>query len=296
MLIAYLDEFGHVGPYIDEHHPKFKHHPVFGYAGYVLPAEQARRIGSTFRQAKTSLFKTEINASKTPHQWERKGSEYFSTGTINKRPEQIRVFNALVGDLRKVDGCLFYYGDEKVRGTLKQTGVESNRIAAQALKQTIDRLCTHADRVNQELLILTDAITDKTRQELVAEMYAHIYGRKRAEMKRIIEAPLHIESKLNSGIQFADWICALVTRASHFQLVEDSAFSWASEHFRSSLSGGFTLESKLHLLHGKEIHHSELFSPTSSRHALRPDTTIGGRIANMHEIYEASQRAKARAI
>jgi len=294
MLIAYLDEFGHVGPYIEDGHPKYGHHPVFGYAGYVLPAHQARRIGSVFRQAKTSLFKTEIDESKTPHQWERKGSDYFSTGSINKRPEQIRVFNSLVGELRKVDGHLFYYGDEKVRGTLKQTGVESNRIAAQALKQTIDRLCTHADRANQELLILTDAITDKTRQELVAETYAHIYGRRRVEMKRIIEAPLHIESKLNSGIQFADWICALVARASHFQLVEGSAFGWASEHFRSSVFGAFTLESKLHLLHGKEIHHSEVLGSTSSRHAPRADETIGSRIPNMHEIYEASHRARAR--
>ncbi|MFC5337560.1 DUF3800 domain-containing protein [Leucobacter denitrificans] len=45
MLIAYLDEFGHVGPYIGTNHKKFFHNPVFGYAGILVPAENVRRFG-----------------------------------------------------------------------------------------------------------------------------------------------------------------------------------------------------------------------------------------------------------
>ncbi|MFJ2298687.1 DUF3800 domain-containing protein [Oerskovia paurometabola] len=187
-----------------------------------------------------------------------------------------------------------HYGDEKLRGTLRQTGREANTIVSDALRETVNRLCRHAETKCQDLLVLMDAFTGKTRQKLVEQMYAHIYTRDPVEMKRIIEASLHIESKLNSGIQFADWICALVTRVSHFQLVGGSAFDWASQHFRASLADNFTWESKLHLLHRSEIHHRDLFKSTSSRHTPMHPATIGGRIPNHREIYAAAQRRKAR--
>lgn len=56
MLIAYLDEFGHQGPYISHSHPKFKTHPAFGYAGYVLPAENVRKLGGYFEHIKENLL------------------------------------------------------------------------------------------------------------------------------------------------------------------------------------------------------------------------------------------------
>ncbi|GAA4385588.1 DUF3800 domain-containing protein [Agromyces bauzanensis] len=289
MLVAYLDEFGNVGPYIEPGHPKYGQHPVFGYAGFILPANNARDMGAEFKRVKTSLFKTEIDKSSAPAQWERKGSEYFTTGSIAARPEQIRAFRGLIHRLRSLDGHLFYYGDEKVPGTLKQTGRDSQAIMHDALREMINRLCTHADKANQDLLILMDSFTDKTRQELAARMYAHIYSRRRPEMKRIIEAPLHIESKLNSGIQFADWICALTARASHFQLSPGSEFSWAAGHFRATVAGGFTLESKLHLRFGEDIHNSQLFQRHSARHAPPPGS-VADRVTNMAAIYAAAQR------
>lgn len=292
MLIAYLDEFGHVGPYIEDGHPRFGQHPIFGYAGYILPAQHARGLGAEFKRVKTALFKTEIEQSKTPAQWERKGSEYFSTGSITKRPEQVRAFRGLMRRLQVLGGKFFYYGDEKTRGTVKATGRDSNTITHDALRETINRLCTHAERVGDDVLILMDAITDKSRRELVAKMYAHIYSRPRPEMKRIIEAPLHIESELNSGIQFADWTCALVSRASHYQLVPESGFGWAPEHFRSVLQGAFTRESKLHLYSGPEIHNIDLFRRMPDDSQPLKSSTVGGRITNMHEIYAAALRSR----
>lgn len=35
MLIAYLDEFGHQGPFVSATDKKFSEHPLFGYAGYI---------------------------------------------------------------------------------------------------------------------------------------------------------------------------------------------------------------------------------------------------------------------
>jgi len=291
MLVAYLDEFGHVGPYIEDGHRKFGQHPVFGYAGFIIPASNARAIGAEFKRVKTSLFKTEIDKSATPAQWERKGSEYFTTGSIEARPEQVRAFTGLVRQLRGLGGQLFYYGDEKQRGTVKETNRTAHDVMHDALRETINRICTHAETAGEDVLILMDSFTDKTRQELAAKMYAHIYSRRRNEMKRIIEAPLHIESKLNSGIQMADWVCGLIGRASHLQLVKDSEFRWAATSFRSSLQGGFTYESKLHLLRGPEIHHSELFNERPVRFVQPRPGTLGARIPNLQEIYDATRRA-----
>lgn len=292
MLIAYLDEFGHVGPYLGADHPKFSQHPVFGYAGFIAPASAVREIGAKFTWVKSSLFKTEIDKSAAPHQWERKGSEYFSTGSITHRPEQIRAFRGLVEFLRRRGGKLFYYGDEKQRGTLKQTERTPQAITKDALKQAIDRICSYAESEKQDVLIIVDSITEKTRIELVGDMYAHIYSRRRDEMKRIVEAPLHIESKLNSGVQFADWICALVGRATAFQLVEDSQFGWAAQHFRRSLTHAFTYESKIHLLYGgEEIHHSRLFDEASQRHGRTSPLGLQNRVSvDFSAIYESARR------
>lgn len=292
MLIAYLDEFGHQGPFIEPGHAKFGHHPIFGYAGFVIPAEEARYMGRDFKNVKNSLFKTDIARSNTPAQWERKGSEYFSTGSVTTRPELLRAFGGLVVRLRGHGGRLFYYGDEKVRGTLKQTKREPNDIMHDALRETINRICTYAESIDEDVLILMDAITDKTRRELAGKMYAHIYSRKRDEMKRIVEAPLHIESKLNSGIQFADWICGLIGRASHYQVVQESEFGWAAEHYSATLRTNFTHESKLHLQYGQDIHNHQLTQRSRSRFPNFQATAIGSRIPNFAAIQEAAVRAR----
>ena len=42
-FITYLDEFGHIGPFVSRDHPSHKTSPVFGLGGFVLPSD---RIGT----------------------------------------------------------------------------------------------------------------------------------------------------------------------------------------------------------------------------------------------------------
>ena len=65
---AYLDEFGHIGPYISRTDPKHKTSPVFGLAGFVLPAVEVRGFGTWFFQHKCELLKFEIERS-GEHPW-----------------------------------------------------------------------------------------------------------------------------------------------------------------------------------------------------------------------------------
>ena len=42
MYFAYLDEFGHIGRYISRDHARHNDSPIFGLAGYVIPAAKVR--------------------------------------------------------------------------------------------------------------------------------------------------------------------------------------------------------------------------------------------------------------
>ena len=81
--IAYLDEFGHIGPYISRDDPKHNDSPVFGLAGLVLPIEEVRSFGTWFYQRKSELLAFEIERSGTPAAiWEKKGSALYTVKNV----------------------------------------------------------------------------------------------------------------------------------------------------------------------------------------------------------------------
>ena len=61
---AYLDEFGHIGPYVSRQDSKHNDSPVFGLAGFILPSERVRRFSTWFFQRKRELLSYEIKSSK----------------------------------------------------------------------------------------------------------------------------------------------------------------------------------------------------------------------------------------
>ena len=61
--IAYLDEFGHIGPYVQRSDPKHNSSPVFGLAGFVMPVDEVRGFGTWFFQRKCQLLGFEIQRS-----------------------------------------------------------------------------------------------------------------------------------------------------------------------------------------------------------------------------------------
>ena len=56
MLIAFLDEFGHGGPFVARSDKRFNQSPVFGLAGYVMPHTQVRGFATFFFQLKANLL------------------------------------------------------------------------------------------------------------------------------------------------------------------------------------------------------------------------------------------------
>ena len=111
---AYLDEFGHIGPYISRADPRYKDSPVFGLAGFVLPAAEVRGFGTWFFQRKCELLKFEIERSgQHPTVWEKKGASLFTVKNVTKYRELRNFTNRFLTKLKKLGGFVFYVGIKK---------------------------------------------------------------------------------------------------------------------------------------------------------------------------------------
>lgn len=63
LYLVYVDEFGHIGQYLDKDDPKYKTHPVFGLAGFALPYDEVRSFSTFFFQLKNRLLAFELEKS-----------------------------------------------------------------------------------------------------------------------------------------------------------------------------------------------------------------------------------------
>lgn len=259
MLVAYLDEFGHVGPFVTSEHKKFHHHPLFGYAGIVLPEAQVRAFGARFEQRKFRMFRRDIMASgKHPRRWEKKGAELYTTGAQQRYPAR----NAQVLDLARYlsdrGGRFYFYGEHKPIGTVKETGRTPSETTRRALLGAVQNLCFYADQQKQNLLVLLDRGGPMPREEAITAMAAFIYSASSPEpMKRIIEVPMELESHRYGAMQFADWACAILSRASHYHFTESDSFQWAPELLEQ-------------LMARRTVQHSQLWLPEQSE-AVKPE-------------------------
>lgn len=110
-------------------------------------------------------------------------------------------------------------------------------------------------------------------------MYAHMFSRAGdfEEMKRIVEPPMHIDSAVNSNIQFADWVAACVSRAIDYQLIEKSEFEWIVGGKVDAVRGAFTYNSKVPLWKRSvvDIHHTDLFNRERSLYPRLQGQSLG---------------------
>lgn len=230
MLIAYIDEFGHVGPYIGPDHAKYNVHPVFGYGGFVIPEVEVRRFGGFFEYVKENLLRPEIEASgKHPRQWEKKGASLLTTKNYGKyADEMVPALKRLSRRLIDSGGELFFFGQEKPLGPTSVTKESSQSREDHCLIQTIRRLGTIGSRQDTEIMVIMDSTDTHNRARAVATLGSTIFSRYAdPDMKRIVDIPLQADSHLYGTMQFADWLCALYARVTDYHFVEGSQFGWS---------------------------------------------------------------------
>ena len=136
--LAYLDEFGHIGPYVGRDDPKHRTSPVFGLAGYVLPADQVRWFATWFFKRKCELLDFEIRRSgKQAAVWEKKGSSLYTVKNVQRYPAVRSFTYRMFKELHALGGVVFYVGMEK---TLPLRQHNPKRLYTAVFREAIKRL------------------------------------------------------------------------------------------------------------------------------------------------------------
>lgn len=213
MYFAYLDEFGHIGPYVGRKNRKHNESPVFGLAGILLPEQSIRPFATFFLKQKETHFKHDLeNSRKMAAKWEKKGTSFIRPKTMKQYPETRRLLHRVLNKVDQLGGAVFYYGREKKRGLhddLNPTGLYTTCLA-HALRR-IDQFC---DQRNETFITVIDQ--HSARKELLECAAKTMFGSN--PCRRLASPPFEVESYLNQNIQAADWIATLLGRLKAFEV------------------------------------------------------------------------------
>ena len=208
--IAYLDEFGYVGPYIARDDPRHNDSPVFGLAGFIMPAAEVRGFGTWFFQRKCELLGFEIQRSgEHPAVWEKKGSSLYTVKNVERYPELRRSTFRLLNKIAGVGGRVFYVG---IRKSAEPKAHDANALYRSVLGEAIRRLdtfCREDHAIAERFLLALDE--HPQRAELLTAAARDMYGGDERR-RQLIEPPLQLESHRYQTLQAADWIAGLVGR------------------------------------------------------------------------------------
>ena len=207
---AYLDEFGHIGPYVSRTDPRYKDSPVFGLAGFVMPALEVRGFGTWFFQRKCQMLDFEIKRSgEHPAVWEKKGASLFTVTNVTRYRELRKLTTRLFNKIESLGGFLFYVG---LRKTAAPAVHDPNRLYARVFLEAIKRIneyCEENRDPRDNFIVILDE--HDQRSALITAAGRSMYGRNEPR-RQLIEPPFHVESHRYQTLQAADWIAGLVGR------------------------------------------------------------------------------------
>jgi len=230
MYVVYLDEFGHVGPFVARDTQRFSESPVFGLAGLILPANEVRSFSTWFYQRKCQLLDFEIKRDgRHPATWEKKGSALYTIKNIGKYRELRAFTNRSLNRINDCGGRVIYVGLHKQADTKDHKPL---RLYLAVLKETLKRLnafCEN-DPEKPDFLVVMDQ--HQERESLLTEASRAMFG-KQNPRRRLIEPPFQVESHRYQTVQAADWICGLIGRLGPFWVSpeEFSDHSMAEQYF-----------------------------------------------------------------
>lgn len=220
---VYLDEFGHIGPYVSPTDSKYNTSPIFGLGGLILPANRVRHFSSFFYQLKNQLCRYELEKSgHPPYRWECKGSSIFRPKNVEKYLELRTSTNRLLNKINQFGGHVFYVGLAKYK-----TPEESNaeKLYLSVLQEAIKRVNQFAEIHDATVSIILDQIsemgsTNNLRTAVVGKACQEMFGCN--HRTHLVEPPLQVESHLYQTVQCADWICSLVGKLETFKVMPTS--------------------------------------------------------------------------
>jgi Protein of unknown function (DUF3800) len=234
LYVAYLDEFGHVGPFISKDDPRYNDSPVFGIGGFALPHTATREFSGWFFRLRNDLLAFEIaRDGLPPSRWEKKGSSLLTTLNVERYPELTRAVKRILNKIHSLGGFVLYVGFEKDPPSPERT---SHRLYGGVLRRILMRLNRECDRHDAEfLVVLDDNDRNFSRDVILKKAQQVMFGEDGCS--RLIEAPLQVESVIYPNVQCADWICGLLGRYAAY-VVKPEEFrdlAWSQARFEEPL-------------------------------------------------------------
>ena len=235
LYVAYLDDFGHVGPFVSRTDPAHKTNPVFGLGGIVLPYSSVRDFATWFYKRKCELLAFEIERSGVhPSQWEKKGAALLTTRNIHQYRQLRLTINRILNRIESVGGFVYYKGIVKHRAPEDSS---AKRLYMSVLRKAIQGLDRHCLTEDAEFLLVLDECSgpefhaDVTIRQAGLTMFGKDY------CSRLVEPPFSVSSHLYQTLQCADWICGLLGRLEAYKAepAEFSEFEWAARYFDDRL-------------------------------------------------------------
>ena len=220
--LVYLDEFGHIGPYVSPDDPKYNTSPLFGLGGLILPASAVRNFSAFFFQLKNRLCRAELDSSGIPaYKWEYKGSSVFRPKNVVSYPELRSSTNRLLNSINHFGGNVFYVGMAK---SFPPDRWNSEKLYLSVLREVIKRVDEFAYERNTTVSMILDQVSDindrsSFRESVVGKSCAEMYGEN--HRTSLIEPPMQVESYLYQTIQCADWLCALIAKIETYKLMPE---------------------------------------------------------------------------
>ncbi len=211
MYFAYLDEFGHIGRYISRDHARHNDSPIFGLAGFVIPAAKVRWFATWVFQRKNEMFASEITRSgKIAARWEKKGSRLYTVANMTRYPQLRRLTNRLLAQITNLGGLVFYVGVEK--RAPEEGGLTDSRLYRLVLVESIkriDQFCQDDCTPKSKFVLVLDEHSQ--RSEIVTAAGQSMFGGPEPR-RQLLEPPFQVESNRYQTVQAADWIAGLIGR------------------------------------------------------------------------------------
>ena len=248
---AYLDEFGHIGPFISRTDPKHSTSPVFGFAGIVLPVNEVRNFSMYFYKLKCRLLEWEIqNRTQIPaYQWEKKGAALYTVRNIEEYEELRRATFRLINKIKSYGGFVFYNGIEKEPPS-KEHATEGLYLSV--LRDSIRRIGSYCLNNEATFSMLLDSIDSdepgarrKFRLEGIKVAGIEMFGSHSYSSRTLLEPPYQLESHLYQNLQCADWFCGLLGRYLAYTVLPDqySDYKIVSKYFGWRIQGALKVSS-----------------------------------------------------
>jgi hypothetical protein len=192
--------------------PKYNESPVFGLAGIILPETAVRPFATRFLQLNEHIFRKEIAAAGVmSSHWEKKGIQIFTHKHLAKYKHFRSTGFRLINYVRSCGGNVFYYGREKINGTID---VNPMGLYTTVMSHAIRQLDKFSESSKTNFVMIVDE--HSARKQLLITASKTMFGQNPA--RHMLSPPFEVESYINQNIQAADWLSAIIGRLWAYEL------------------------------------------------------------------------------